>query len=128
MNWLQKLSQNIQPPDVLYHATYGAFVGSILQKGLIPRYTCIWDYCEYGVYLASDSHVARSYPETADNVPDEYLDNIVVFSVDVNSLDKNKLETDPNMLEDEPIWGEPKGYISTWIYRDTIHPTLLREL
>ena len=38
MSWLKK-SQTDDIPSVLYHATYAAFIDSIKEKGLIPRWS-----------------------------------------------------------------------------------------
>jgi len=121
MNWLQKIS-NLVIPDKLYHATYGANVDSILQQGLIPRYTCVWEDCDYGVYLCSDKLVAMSFAETADSFSGENED-IVIFEVDSNLLNKNLLETDPHYKWEH----NPQGF-SSWIYKDVIPPAALRRV
>jgi hypothetical protein len=121
MSWLYKISNNIDEVGVsiLYHATYRAYVSSILEHGLIPRYHCTWADCEYGVYLATEPFEAMSYPETADNpdIPNDYFDEdqIVVFAIDISKLDKTKLVPDPNVI----YAGDPKNR-STWMYRDII--------
>lgn len=114
-----------KPPFLLYHATYGAYLASIKQKGLIPRYHCVWKDCQYGIYLASDEEEAISYPETTDNpdIPDEYLDDIIVFEIKTSDLNLSKLSPDPHV-----IWGENPLDYSTWIYRDSIPYVKLRLL
>ena len=133
--WLQKINQisnNI--PKILYHATYAAYVDSILEKGLIPRYVCTWEDCQYGVYLAIDADMAQSFPETTDNpnIPDEYTDNIAIFLVNTSQLDKTKFSPDPHYVLDYPNLNEPEKqmqqqkHIVSWIYKDIIPVTAIR--
>lgn len=123
MNWLQKISEGI--PRILYHATYRANVESILEQGLIPRYICVWENCENGVYLAKSPDQAEAFPETADeneDIPEEWLNDIAVFQVDVLHLDKTLLEADPNI-----IWDTTEK-VDCWIYKDQIPPQALSLL
>lgn len=90
-------------PKTFYHATYRAALRNIKKYGLgsskSPK-TYAWDNdykSEDHVYLADDLDVAYSYAEASDNVPDEWLDNIVIFSVDSEDLDLSKIEEDPNL-------------------------------
>ena len=117
MSWLKIIiAQNI--PPVLYHATYGAFIGSILEQGLIPNYTSCWEGgCEHGVYLADKPYVAESYAETADNsdIPEEYFDDIIVLKIDTTQLDLSKLGPDPQV-----IWDINPENNNCYLYRDVI--------
>jgi len=124
MSWFNKISQetHFNIPKILYHATYRAFNNSILEKGLIPRYTCIWDDCQYGVYLANNPNLAESFCETSENVPDEYIDDIIIFSVDTSLLDSDKFEPDPHTLLDK------NQNLECYIYRGVIPVNTLKIL
>lgn len=117
MNWMQKISINI--PSKLYHATYGEYLESIKRKGLIPRYHCTWRDCQWGIYLADDPYEAESYAEVApddnSNIPEEYIDDIVILEIDSARLDQSKLDIDPHVQ-----WNENPLNISTFIYKDSI--------
>ena len=123
-SYLAEQTNNIPPqpvpPRILYHATYRQYVPSIFKKGLIPRFHVVWEDCETGIYLANDPHEAISYAETTDNpnIHLEYLDDIVVFSIDITKLDKSKIAVDPHVQ-----WGENPNGVSTWIYKTTVPPT-----
>jgi len=86
-------------PEYLYHATYKQLLKSIKEKGLggeVSPYP--WQLVKPGiVYLATEFDIALSYAETNDNVPDEWIDEIVVFKIDTKDLDKNKIKTDTNV-------------------------------
>ena len=58
--------------DVLYHATYGAFVDSIMKNGLGGAGAQQqWEDSKPGyVYLAKDPEVAESHAEANEEVPD----------------------------------------------------------
>ena len=89
--------------DVLYHATYGAFVDSIMKNGLggSGAQTQWEDSLPGHVYLAKDPSVAESHAEANEEVPDEYIDDIVVFAIDTSKLDMDKLGDDPNVMDDD---------------------------
>lgn len=83
--------------EYLYHATYKQLIPSIKKQGLNPNISKkSWSFSGNYVYLSPDKDVAESYAETSDNVPEEYLDQIVVFRIKVSSLDTNKLSIDNN--------------------------------
>ena len=89
--------------DVLYHATYEPFLKSIMANGLGGAGAQQqWEDSKPGyVYLARDPEVAESHAEANEEVPDEYIDNIVVLAVDTSKLDMDNLEDDPNVLNDD---------------------------
>ena len=89
--------------DVLYHATYEPFLKSIMANGLGGAGAQQqWEDSKPGyVYLARDPEVAESHAEANEEVPDEYIDNIVVLAVDTSKLDIDNLEDDPNVLDDD---------------------------
>ncbi len=88
---------------VLYHATYKPFLDSIMKNGLGGSGAQTqWEDSKPGyVYLAKDPEVAVSHAETNEEVPDEYIDDIVVLSIDVSQLDQDNLEDDPNVMDDD---------------------------
>ena len=89
--------------DVLYHATYEPFLNSILANGLGGAGAQQqWEDSKPGyVYLARDPEVAQSHAEANEEVPDDYIDNIIVLAVDTSKLDMDNLEDDPNVLDDD---------------------------
>lgn len=85
----------------------------------------MWENCENGVYLAKSPDQAEAFPETADeneDIPEEWLNDIAVFQVDVLHLDKTLLEADPNI-----IWDTTEK-VDCWIYKDQIPPQALSLL
>lgn len=108
----------IENQQTYYHATYQPVMSSIMQQGLGgSNAQANWDGSKPGVtYLANDPHVAISYAETNDEVPDDWLDQIVVLAIDGNSLDPNYLKDDTNVLDDD----------STKEYHKTIPPTAFK--
>ena len=87
----------------LYHATYRPFLDSIRKNGLGGKGAQTqWEDSKPGyVYLAKDPEVAISHAEANEEVPDEYIDNIVVLKIDTNKLNPNNLEDDPNVMDDD---------------------------
>lgn len=84
-------------PDVLWHATYRPLLRKIMTKGLGATRRTNWSDSKPGVvYLAMDPDSAESYAETAENVPEGWLDMIVVLKVDTKSLDKSGFSVDTN--------------------------------
>ena len=88
---------------MLYHATYRPFLDSIMKNGLGGKGAQTqWEDSKPGyVYLAKDPEVAVSHAEANELVPDEYIDDIVVLSIDASQLDYAKLEDDPNVMDDD---------------------------
>lgn len=88
---------------MLYHATYKPFLDSIMKNGLGGSGAQTqWEDSKPGyVYLAKDPEVARSHAEANEEVPDEYIDDIIVLSIDTSQLDQNNLEDDPNVMDDD---------------------------
>ena len=88
---------------MLYHATYKPFLDSIMKNGLGGSGAQTqWEDSKPGyVYLAKDPEVAVSHAEANEEVPDEYIDDIVVLSIDASQLDQDNLEDDPNVQDDD---------------------------
>lgn len=108
----------------MYHATYQPHLASILEWGLggapaaPPR-----NYPDSRpgvVYLATSADLARSYAETSDEVPDEWLDAIVVLAVDTAQLDPKALAPDSNVRRSVNETPE------TFEYQGVIPPQALR--
>lgn len=108
----------------LYHATYGAYLDSILEKGLIPNYKTNWDFSGRSIYLTDDPDIAQDFAETADMAPEEYLNDIVILEVDLNDLDQDKLTLDDNITQCEDEDDEDCQPYS-FQYNGTIKPQLL---
>lgn len=101
-NWhlVHILLENLDDDEYFYHATYGSRMRSIKKYGIMPGKKKNWQESKSGVvYLAKDPHVAYSYAETSDNVPDEWLDDIKVLKVKKTSLDSTKIHKDTNVLD-----------------------------
>ena len=95
----------------LYHATYKPNLDSILKKGLNNKVSKKnWNDSKNYVYLSTSPDVAESYAETSDDVPEDYLDKIVVLEIDGNKIDKKLLGIDSNNLNKDTI--QYKGIIS----------------
>jgi len=86
--------------EYLYHATYLPLLKSIRAKGLGNTTQSQWTDSRPGVvYLARDPEVARSYAETAESVPEAWLDQIVVLQISQKDLDADRLDTDQNVQD-----------------------------
>ena len=99
---------------MLYHATYKPFLDSIMKNGLGGKGAQTqWEDSKPGyVYLAKDPEVAYSHAEANEEVPDEYIDDIVVLSIDTSQLNQANLEDDPNVMDDDSTLAY-KGIIPT---------------
>lgn len=100
-------------PKVLYHATYKPRLGKIKIHGLDnSKAVKAWDDSKTGtVYLSTDPHVAASYAESSDKVPDSYLDRIIILHIDTAKLDLNLLNLDENVLDNKGDTIEYNGVI-----------------
>lgn len=100
--------------NILYHATYKQLLDSISIYGLDnnKKATLNWaDSCRGVVYLSPDRDIAESYAESSENVPESFLDDIVVLEIDVNKLDINKLSIDKNVIDNDGSTLEYHGVI-----------------
>lgn len=99
---ISKLMNENLFPAVLYHGTYKPLLRSIKQHGLGGKGSenKRWEDSTHGVvYLASSPDVAESYAESSEAVPDEWLDEIIILSIQTTSLDKSKLQLDQNVQD-----------------------------
>lgn len=93
----------------LYHATYKAYLPSILRHGLGAKDKMQTNWSEsYSfnqglshdcVYLATDKEVAISFAEIVDedHISDEvYYSGIVVLEIQLQNLDVSLFQQDPN--------------------------------
>lgn len=74
------------------------------------------------VYLATYPDVARSYAEVSEEVPEEWLEQIVVLEIDLPAEMAAQLQADPNVRaagDTEP---------STWVFRGVIGPDCIRSM
>ncbi len=85
----------------------------IKEKGLDTRDSKkAWDDSVPGyVYLAKDLDVAASYAETSETVPDSWLDQIIILTIDASKLDPNKLFDDENVKNESTDTVEYRGVI-----------------
>ena len=90
--------------DFLYHATYIPLLDSIKKTGLGGTTQTYWEDSKPGtVYLSVDKDVAISYAESNENVPEDWLDQIVVLVVSFDKLDPDYLEIDQNVQDNEGV-------------------------
>ena len=87
----------------LFHATYRAYLDSILEHGLCVVQRKNWDIStDAGVCFAGDMELAISFSETAEDVDEEvYKSGIVCFEVDSVCLVDGLLGLDPNWKDEE---------------------------
>jgi len=110
MNWY-KTAQQV---NILYHATYRPLLAQILKQGLIAP-----------VFLSQDYYQAESFAEVAQttdgidkDITEEWLDDIIVLTINIKNLDMNYFENDPYFRVEEE---ENK----TFIYNKNIPPEYL---
>lgn len=102
MNDEQMIWEAYNNSQFLYHATYEPYLKNIMKYGLggAPDIKPNWGDSKQGVvYLAYDPNVAESYAETAEEIPEDYLDQIIILKIDINQLDKQKLTRDENVID-----------------------------
>jgi hypothetical protein len=102
--------------DFLYHATYQPYWEEIQKDGFISGGKhCNWQDLSKSnlIYLARDPEVAISYCETSDDVPEEFLDLIVVLQIDINKLNIDSLNIDENVAYSYDGPADP-DYPDTW--------------
>lgn len=93
----------LEIPQFLYHSTFRKYQNRILRNGLLPRsesgVRSNWDHEDtepsYGfVFLSSDLYSAISFSETSEEWSGDE-DDIIVFRVKTENLDKSKFLRDP---------------------------------
>lgn len=100
--------------DYLYHATYAPYFKQIKKSGYIkPGINKNWGISGDFVYLSRDPEDAASFAESVEDVPEKYLDQIIILKIDPKYLDIEKLDIDHNQaysydsninLEDPTTW------------------------
>ena len=110
------LTEQVELPPTLYHASYGPLADSIQQSGLGGDRDTVWEDSVRGtVYLALDPEVAFSYAETSDDAWDKFETDdgleIVTFEIDASQLDPAKLNIDQNVLGNQGDTLEYKGVV-----------------
>ena len=76
-----------------------------------PKQKKNWEDSKNVVYLADDPDVAESYAEESELVNEDWLDEIVMFKIDINNLDSNSLKNDANVRNDDQSTFEYHGVI-----------------
>lgn len=83
----------------LYHATYAPYYKKIKQDGYIKAgVNKNWSISGDFIYLCRHFDNAVDYAETAEEVPEEYLDEIIVLKIDTDKLELDKLDIDHNQV------------------------------
>lgn len=103
---------------IVYHATYKPYWEEIKKEGFIkPGAHQNWGdvfKTKDNIYLSKDYYNALSYAETAEEAPEELLNQIVVLEIDADKLDVDHLDPDHNQVYDydgEIQWEDPL----TWV-------------
>ena len=99
-----------------YHATYKPFLKSILRYGIDNKRAnnLNWSDSKSGINcLATTADIAESYAEESENVPDEYLDMIVILKIDGSKLKKELLSLDENVVDNDGSTVQYSGVITT---------------
>lgn len=97
---LEEVLQNV--PKFLYHATYQPLMKSIMKNGLGGKGSekKKWSDSKPGiVYLAINKDIAESYAESSEEVPEDWLEEIVILKIDTSNLDKSKFQIDRNVID-----------------------------
>jgi hypothetical protein len=98
--WRPVSQVNEDASQYLYHATYRPLLKSIRTQGLGNTTQSQWTDSQPGVvYLARDPKVAISYAETAESVPEEWLDQIIVLQINKSKLNPKLLHMDQNVQD-----------------------------
>ena len=95
----------------LYHATYKPLVLKIKTEGLGGNSAkANWPDSKKGVtYWAKSADIAYSYAETCESVPEDWLDQIVVFECKIENFDLKRLFLDSNVIENDDATFEYHG-------------------
>lgn len=103
------INAELKTANKLYHATYKPLLKTIKEHGL--KAPSFW---------SQDYYQAESFAEVPvdtegnnKDIPDEWLDQIIVFEIDSSKLDKTSLEIDPNLSTDDED-------IKTFVYNKLI--------
>ena len=101
----------MKKPASLYHATYKPLVLKIKTEGLGGNSAkANWPDSKKGVtYWAKSADIAYSYAETCESVPEDWLDQIVVFECKIENFDLKKLFLDSNDIENDDATSEYHG-------------------
>jgi hypothetical protein len=114
---LREEFNGIEIPNVLYHATFSPILKKIKREGLGgPSATPLWtDSKENVVYLAIDPDVAYSYAEAVfdenEDIPESWMEKIIVLEIDTTNLNPNKFYLDRNVLDNDGSTVEYHGII-----------------
>lgn len=106
------LQQLFETHDVMYHATFKPYLSSIFKHGLKPDMPHkSWRYSHDVVCLSPTPEVAESYAENADEVPDDFINEVVILQVDMNQLNPKLLFRDRNVRDESDSAYEYRGVI-----------------
>lgn len=97
----------------LYHATYEPLLNDIARDGLGATDRTNWaDAKPDAVYLSTDPNEAVSFAETAPDVPEGWLDRVVVLSVPADALTAGAIHDDEANRDPEARTVEYLGVIA----------------
>lgn len=93
--------EDVYDAKYLYHATYKPYLREIKKSGyILPGVHKNWEISNDVIYLCRHKDNAVDYAETAKDVPEEFLNQIIVLVIDTNKLDLNALDIDHNQVYD----------------------------
>ncbi len=101
-------------PGKLYHATYKPLIPSIKKEGLGGKSAKKnWPDSKQGVtYWSLSPDVAYSYAESAEEVDERWLDQIIVLECSISDFDLKKLFIDRNVIDNDGMTLEYHGIIA----------------
>ena len=108
---------NIKVPKYLYHATFKPLLKKIKSEGLGgSSANQLWNDSKKGVVcLAIDADVAYSYaevgPDENEDIPESWIEQIIILVIDTEKLDDSKFYIDSNVLDNEGDTLEYHGVI-----------------
>ena len=106
---------------ILYHATFQAYLESIMRYGLGTHKIKNWSGSIPGtVCLTSDMDVAQSFCEASEATPEEIFESgIVILAINCSGL---VLTPDTNILQDDLV----PNSTTFWEYHGIIHPNRIK--
>lgn len=122
-------------PRILYHATFDVLVKRIEKEGIIPGGKRFKNFTgiEKGVYLGTTPEYAGSMVEASENenIPEKWLDEIVIIAIDVSKLNLSLLDRDPNVAPQEDEYDDEipaDEVIYSYIYRGIVPPSAIIDI
>lgn len=106
---------------IMYHATFGCYTKSIMEKGLGAEQHKNWSDSREGyVYLDTDPDCAISFCEVSEEAPEEvYASGIALLEVNVDGLE---------LHEDDTILWDKGEVVHAFMHEGIISPDRIEVL